>query len=238
MSAWFASERIVFNRHGGGKWLAEILDEISEKIEKATGYRWVKKTAPEKSKTVLTWSARIVRRATVPLRRMSIMFGRSSDSVESLPPPYASPIILPSTAIMAPRTSPTSPTQPVVQFQLGRKDERNSDEAGRPSDPSPVVSPITPPSFPESRTEMSATRARFMNLVRSAVMVNRLIGIGDETVARVRIPLTDGKATDRKPVAVTMPRSSRVISKLRHLTPTQDIPAHAALVRHMQVNLN
>ena len=239
---------MVFNRHKGNKWLAEILDDISEKIEKATGYRWMKRTAPETSKTALTWSARIVRRATLALRRMSAMFGRSpgsaesAHSVDSIPPPYASPIILPPTGIMASRADTASPAQPVVQFQLGRKDEQNSDETnGRPSDASPVASPTTPPSSPEPKVEVSATRARFMNLVRSAIMVNRLIGIGDEAKARVSGSLTDGQAADRKSVAVIMPRSSRVaglVPRLQNMAPTQDIAAHAALVRHMQVSVN
>jgi len=245
VSAWFASERIVFNRHKGDKWLAEILDDVS-----ATSYRWVKKTAPEKSKTALSWSARIVRRATTPLRRMSAIFGRSSGSagsadsveVESSPPLYASPVILPSTAIMAPGPDLASPTEPVVRFQLGRKEERNSDEAsGRPSDASPVASPTTPPSSPEPKVEISAARARFMDLVRSAIMVNRLIGIGDEAKERVSSSLIDGKATDRKSVAIIMPRSSRVaglVPRLQNMGPTQDIAAHTALVRHMQVSAN
>jgi hypothetical protein len=239
---------MVFNRHKGSKWLAEILDDISEKIEKATGYRWVKETAPEKSKTALTWSARVVQRATVAFRRMSAIFGRNSgsagsaDSIESIPPPYASPTILPSTGIVAPMIGPASPTNPVVQFQLSPKDEQNSGEtSGRPSDASPVASPTTPPSSPEPRVEISATRARFMNLVRSAIMVNRLIGIGDEAKAGVSRSLTDGKATDRKPAAAVMPRSSRVaglVPRLQNMAPTQDIAAHAALVRHMQVSVN
>ena len=237
VSAWFISEYIVFNRYKGRKWLAEVLD-VSKNMEKATSYnRWMKKTA-------LTWGAQIVRHATVAFRRMNVMFGRRSgvDSVESIPPLYAGPIILPSTRIMAPRTGPVSPTQPVVRFQLGRKDERNSDEASwRQSDAPPVASLITPPSSSEPGAEVSVTRARFMNLVRSAIMVNRLIGIGDEAKARVSGSLTDGQAADRKSVAVIMPRSSRIaglVPRLQNMAPTQDIPAHTALVRHMQVSVN
>ena len=244
VSAWFASERIIFNRHKGYKWLADIIDDVSEKIEKATGYKWVKKTASEKSKTVITWSARIVRCVMIPPTRMSAMFGRSSgsagsaDSVEPIPSPYTSPTILPSTGIMVPGTSPPSSIKPVVQFQLDRRDERNSGEAsGRPSD----ASPVAPPLSPEPGEGVSVTRTRFMNLVRSAVMVNRLIGIGDEARAKVSSSLTDDKATDRKSVTAIIPRSSRVaglVPRLQNMAPTQDIPAHAALVRHMQVSAN
>jgi len=247
VSAWFASERIVFNRHKGKKWLAEILDDVSDRVGAVTGYGWVKKTAPERSKTAFSWSARVVRRASIPLRRMSTVFSRTSgstgsvDTVETTPPPYTSPTIPPSALIMTPRSGTMPPTKSVVHFQLGREDARSSGEvSGRPSDASPIASPTIPPSTPELVTEVSAARARFMNLVRSAVMVNRLIGVGDEVKAKVSRSLTDGKATDRKTAgAVTMPRSSRVaglVPRLQNMTPTQDIAAHAALVRHMQVS--
>jgi len=248
VSAWFASERIVFNRHKGRKWLAEILDDISDKLGVVTGYGWMKKTAPERSKNAFSWSARVVRRASIPLRRMSTMFGGtsgstgSSESVESIPPPYTSPTIPPSAVIMTPRSGTMAPTKSVVHFQLGHEDGRSSGEvSGRPSDATPVASPTIPPATPEPVTEVSAARARFMNLVRSAVMVNRLIGVGDEVKAKVSRSLTDGKATDRKSTGpVTMPRSSRVaglVPRLQNMTPTQDIAAHAALVRHMQVSV-
>ena len=251
VSAWFASERMVFNRHKGKKWLAEILDDASEKLEEVTGYRWVKETAPEKSKTALSWSARVVQRASVPFKRMGAMFGRTSgntertESIETIPPPYTSPTIPPTAIIMTPRSgpmTPMSPIQSVVHSQLGHGDERSSGEAsGRPSDATHVASPITSPSTPEPVTEVSATRARFMNLVRSAVMVNRLIGVGDAARAHVSRSLSDGKTTDRKSAEHVMPRSSRVaglVPKLQNMTPTQDIAAHAALVRHMQVSVN
>jgi len=249
VSAWFASERIVFNRHKGRKWLAEILDDASDKLGAVTGYVWMKKTAPERSKTAFSWSARVVRRASILLGRISAMFGGTSgstgraDSVEfeSIPPPYASPTIPPSAVIMTPRSG-IIPTKSVVHFQLGREDERSSGEvSGRPSDASPVAPPTIPPSTPEPVTEVSAARARFMNLVRSAIMVNRLIGVGDEVKAKVSRSLTDGKAPSRRSTGpVAMPRSSRVaglVPRLQNMTPTQDIAAHAALVRHMQVSV-
>jgi len=176
------------------------------------------------------------------------MFGRNSENVgnadsvevESNPPLCASPVILPSTGILALRPDPASPTEPVVRFQLDREEERNSDEAsGRPSDTSPVALPTTLPSPPEPKVEISAARARFRNLVQRIIMANRLVGVGGEAEERVSSSLIDGKATDRKSVTITMPRSSRVaglVPRLQKIGPTQDIAAHTALVRHMQVS--
>jgi len=235
---------MVFNRHKGKKWLAEILDDVSDKLEEATGYGWMKKTAPEASETAISWSAQIVRRASIPLTRMSAMFGRTpggtggGDNVESDPPLYPGSTVLPIAEITIPMFSITSPTRP----NPGRQGGRDSAEAsGRPSDASPIPFTTSPPSTPEPTTDISAARARFMNLVRSAIMVNRLIGIGDEARAKVSRSLTDGKATDRKPAEIiAMPRSSRVaglVPRLRNMAPTQDIAAHTALVRHMQVSV-
>ena len=232
VSAWFASERFVFNRHKGDKWLAEILDDVS-----ATGYRWVKKAAPEKPMAALTRSARIVRRATATFGRSSGSAGSvDSVEVESSPPLCASPVTLPSTAIMAPRSDLA------VRFGLGHKEERNSDETSwRPSDASPVASPTMPPSSPEPKVKISAARARFKDLVQSTIKMNRLIGIRGGAKERVSSSLIDSKATDRKSVAIVMPRSSRVaglVPRLQSMGLTQDIAAHTALVRHMQVSAN
>jgi hypothetical protein len=132
-------------------------------------------------------------------------------------------------------------SKPVVQFQLDREEEQSGEGSGRPSDASPVPPLTTPPSTLEPGTEVSATRARFMHLVRSAVMVNRLIGLGDEAKAKVSISLASDKAPDRKPTeSVIRPRASRVaglVPKLQNMGPTQDIAAHAALVRHMEVSV-
>ena len=232
---------MVFNRHNGRKWLADILDDVS-----ASSYKWMKEAAPEKSKTALTWSARVLQRASAPLRRMSAMLRRSSvstrrtDSAESIPPPCPSPVISPSMAITTPMSNLVSPTKSVVQFRLGREERRSGDTSGRPSDVSPVASPTIPPSSPEPVTDVSATRAKFRSLARSAVMVNRMIGLGAEAKARVSISMADGKALDKKPTATAIrPRSSRVaglVPKLQNMAPTQDIAAHTALVRHMEVS--
>ena len=175
------------------------------------------------------------------------MFDRTSDtavntaSVESIPPPYTSPTIPPSAVIITPRIGPMTPNP--VAYSRGRGGSRGSGEAsGRPSDASPMALPPTPPSTPELGTEVSAARARFMDLVRSTIMVNRLIGIGDEAKVKASRSLTDGKAGVLKSAAPgIVVKSSRVaglVSKLQNMTPTQDITAHAALVRHMQVSVN
>ena len=239
VSAWFASERIVFNRHKGRKWLSEVLDDVS-----TSGYRWMKGIAPEKSKSAITWSSQVVRSASLPLRRMSTMFSRSSvstrrtDSTESIPPPYASPTVPPIVGVI---TTRSNLTKSAVQFQLGPEERCSGETSGRPSDASPVVSPTILLSSPEPEPGVSAARTRFRNLARSAVMVNRLIGLGDEAKAKVSISLTDSKVSDRKPVETAIkPKSSRVaglVPRLQNMGPTQDIAAHTALVRHMQVSV-
>ena len=233
---------MVFNRHRGRKWLADILEDVS-----ASSYKWMKETAPERSRTALNWSARVFRHLSIPLKRMSAMFSRSSvsaegmDGAESIPPPlYGSPIVPQTTGVMTSGPD-TSPAQPATEFQLVHEGPHSGETSGRPSDASPVGSPAIPPSSPEPGRENPAARARFRNLARSAVMVNRLIGIGNEAKAKVSVSLTTGKAPDLKPIpAAVRPKSSRVaglVPKLQNMAPTQDIAAHTALVRHMEVSV-
>ena len=196
------------------------------------------RTAAEELRTALTWRAR-VRRVTVAFRRMSATFGRNSgaNTIESIPLPYAGPTTPPNTTIVLSRTGPTPPTRPMAHLQHDYEDKRNSNEASeRPSD----ASPTRLQSSPEPGAEISSVRARFMSIVRHPIVPIRPIRIG-EAEPGVSGSLTDGKAIDRTSVAATMLRISRVaglVPRLENMAPSQDIPAHVALVRHMQVSVN
>ena len=231
---------MVFNRHNGSKWLADILDDVS-----ASSYKWMKEAAPEKSKTALTWSARVLQRASAPLRRMSAMLRRSSvstrrtDSAESIPLPRGGPVVSPGMGITLPVSNLIPPTESVVQFRLGSEGRHSGDTSGRLSDVSPVALSTIPPISP-GPAEASATRAKFRRLVWTAATANRLIVLGEDAKARVSTSLTDGNGSDQKPTAAPVkPMNSRVaglVPKVQKLAPTQDIAAHTALVRHMEVS--
>ena len=149
--------------------------------------------------------------------------------MEFIPPPYGSATIPPGMGVITPRSNPVPPNESVV-------------DSGRPTDAPSVASPtIQSPSSPEPGPEISSTRGRFRNLVHGAVRVNRLIELGDEVKAKVSMSPNDCKVPNPKPVeAVIKPRTSRVaglVPKLQNMAPTQDIAAHRALVRHMQVSV-
>ena len=172
VSVWFASERTIFSRHKGRKWVADVLDDVS-----IPGYKRVKGIALD-----LSQSARVVRIPPIPLGRMGVWFSRSpvgtgrTDSVELIPPPYGSSTIPPGMGVITPRSNPVSPTRSIVQFQPGHEGGSYSGASGRPADASPVASlTIHPPSSPEPGPEISSIRDRFRSLVRCTVLVNRLI---------------------------------------------------------------
>lgn len=236
VSVWFASERTVFSRHKGRKWLYEILDDVS-----TSGYKWVKETAP-----AFTWSTRVIQSGSIPLRRMNAMFSRSSvgtrrtDGAEFVLPPHRSPTVPPGMGVITPRSNPACSTESLDRPQPGNEGRYSGKAGARPADAFPIAPSIASPSPPKPGPEMSAARVRFRNLARSAVMVNRLIGLGDEAKAKVSMPPEDYSTPGQQPLgAPNKPRGSRVaglVPRLQNMAPTQDIAAHTALVRHMQVS--
>lgn len=199
---------MVFYQHEGRKWLGEIIDDLTKKIGGAPGYGRVKNLL-EKLGTALAWSPRIVRHALIPLVRMIATFGRSSVNIG--------------------RVDTIEPTpEPAIRIQLDNEARHSSEASGHHSNPFPAVSPT-----PEPGTEVLTPLARFRNLARRAVMMNRLAGAGDGTMAGVL------KSGQEPTEAFPRPGSSRVaclVPKLRNMAPTQDVLAHRALVKHMQVS--
>ena len=118
-----------------------------------------------------------------------------------------------------------------VRFLFGQE-RRNSGDVG--VDPSSDALAVVSPPAPGPETERSATRERFRHLVRSAVMVYKLTGLGNEAMANA------SRSDQKTAESFAKPRSSRVaglLPKLQNMTPIQDIAAHAALVRYMQVSI-
>ena len=161
------------------------------------------------------------------------MFCRSSpvksegeEDVESAHSPSGS-------AVLPPGPSDPLPPTKSVRFLVDPQRQDSEEAIVGLSEASPIASPNTPLAE-EPGTEVSIVRARFRNLVRNAVMVHRLTGLGNEAMA-------NASRSDQKAIETfTKPRSSRVsglLPKLQNMSPIQDIAAHAALVRHMQVSV-
>ena len=197
--AWFISEHMVFYKHQGGKWLGDIIDDLSKRITGAAAYGWVK-IAVGKLRAALAWSPWVVRRTSVLLGQVIATFSRSPVATGRTETREAAP-------------------EPPIQLGLGNEEQVSGGAGNRPSNASFVVSPIQ-----ETETETLTPLAKFRNLARKARLVDKMM----ET------------ASQKQPEAFPGPRSSQatgLVGKLQKMIPTHSIPAHTALVRHMQVSL-
>ncbi|KAI0049167.1 WD40 repeat-like protein [Auriscalpium vulgare] len=237
VSAWFASERWVFSRHKGKKWLQDSLDDFWDGF---TGFYPIR-VLSDLFRVIFVYS----RRATMRTREVAIqasstlsnLFSRhssetlnGSSSENSLPRAGSPEHILTSlrtrrgsdnTHGTSPLSEPKSPTiaGSSVDFSYGTLSEKLP--AGNPSS-----------------TTLSVPRARLKNAVRSVIMMQAAsTPFRSRTMSSTLVSL-DG--TRRETLHLPM-RSSRVaglVPRLKGLTATQDLAAHQALVRHLQFSPN
>lgn len=229
VSAWFASERFVFTRHKGKKWLADVLDDASDSFVGMPGIRWIARVTPEKSKEAAAWSNKTFGKASGALGRIGSFTARTFKSHSDTSSNTALDGDNHPTGQSLDLMTPGSPTL--------TDNTRFSTENGTGPEPSAIHGTIQRADA-EAAGPSAPNKARFANLVRNVMMVHRTTGFGNSPKAR-RTQSSNPDAPPRLDTDhVVMPRSSRVASlvpKLRNMVPTQDIAAHAALVRHIQV---
>ncbi|GLB42232.1 putative WD domain, G-beta repeat [Lyophyllum shimeji] len=235
VSAWFASERYIFLRHRGKKWLSDALIEYKAMIMKLPGVQRTQRALHAIAERLGQWSDALHR---LSCKALGLAYAHSSssedcDDLESGLPTAQSNNV--------PVDLPTSPIR------------RHSDVASEPAKSPPLPkSPIEkePSSAPP---RISHGKQLWKNALRSVQM--RSV-IASPQVTLVGTPLgtphepyrrrtTSSELTghygDRKrnggeePVkAVLHSRVTALQPKLRQLEPTQDVAAHQALVRHLQ----
>ncbi|KDQ58352.1 hypothetical protein JAAARDRAFT_34151 [Jaapia argillacea MUCL 33604] len=121
VSLWVASERYIFTRHKGKKWLGDVLAELKREFLHYSGIKWMKKTSP-------TVAQSIVRTTTTPIRRASATFARVGslamgiltsetlveDGLDPAPPfpPSPEPMTPVMTSRFADAQAQTSPREP------------------------------------------------------------------------------------------------------------------------------
>lgn len=215
MSAWFVSERVVFSRHKGKKWLAEVLRDVMEPFVTvgSNGFRWVKKVPPKKFKQCLEWSNR-------GFQKIFYAIGCTRSSTSS-------------NAVLEGDVLPDTQNPDLISAgsHVFTDNTRVSMENGDDPEPSVIHDTIQ---LADEATDpsLSARSTHFATLVRKVIMVNRTAGSSPE----VRQTSTNVVGAPLR--LDTMPMSFRVaglVPKLRNMVPTQDIVAHAASVRHIQV---
>ncbi|KAI0064262.1 WD40 repeat-like protein [Artomyces pyxidatus] len=237
VSAWFASERWVFSRHKGKKWLQDSLDDAWDAVTSITLVHFLVELVRSTVISFRVASKRTREAAIQASSTLTNLFSRhSSDNIgasssENSLPSAASPEgVLTSlrtrrgsdgTFATSPVSEPKSPTigGSTVDFHMSEKTGSGS----------PTVSPVSP------------SRLRFTNAVRSVMMMQQASGMsGFTSPSRSRtlsasLVSPDGvRRKEAVPVPLRTSRAAGLMPKLKGLVATQDLAAHSALVRHLQ----
>ncbi|KAG6836941.1 hypothetical protein H0H93_000831 [Arthromyces matolae] len=233
VSAWFASERYIYLRHQGRKWLGDALTEYSTMVMSLPGMEQSKLFLELTSEQLVRWTEKLQR---ICAKLLCIAYAHSSSSestadVEAGPVlPFANPNNVPLETLMSPRrvsdvgseppkSPPFSPTSPVIS-------ENTATDSVLPSPVSPgkqlwnnalrsvrMHSALSVP-FPQPHRR----RTTSSNVTTTTSAPER---------KKTMMPDDSTKIVMRSRVAALSP-------KLKQLAPTQDVEAHSGLVRHLQ----
>ena len=236
VSAWFASERWIFARHKGKKWLQDLLDDwwdaaisippFHQFLDGLHAFGVWSSSIPHHIRNAVTHTRSVV--TSIFRRRPAGSFNSSSseNSLPSVPSPETVVAIPQSSrrgSEIALSASPVSPTfepksmqSSTVSFTLAS--EKSSGMTGAPGASSP-------------------SRGRFVQAVRSVIKMQQATQLARSFSSTLLMP--DGtRRQDTLPMPMQPSRMAGLVPKLRSLMPTQVLEAHQALVRHLQFSPN
>lgn len=234
VSTWFASERWIFLRHRGKKWLGDVLIESKDQFLALPGMALLMR--------FFEWNSRQLRRMSGLLQsvcsRATQLLGCSrrdldleSQDLEDGLPFTNSPNLIhghikrPSDAqsVFTEPNSPSIPYSPSSPESLLEKQD-------------PVYS--EPPSSPGKQLWQNALRSVKMRSALSSPFGTRVPHRQRTTSSTLNNNGDRRKATEEPVTAVLRSRVAALVPKLKSLENTQDLAAHAALVRHLQFSPN
>jgi hypothetical protein len=236
VSAWFASERWIYNHHQGKKWLGDVLHDAFQKFLRIQGIGH--------AVDAFLWSCARIKDAGNSLRRApsrTTSFlssnGEKQDSDDAMVGglPYAN-----SHEAM---TSAKHRMSDAAQSMSGAASTYAMDIRNQPT--SPISDEHSEHDADlEAASSSSPKRGRFASAVRNVIMLQTASGVSPLAALSPqpqpqRTTSSSLTGAEKKPTMdpVTALRGSRVANlmpKLRTLEATQDIAAHQGLVRHLQ----
>ncbi|OCH89316.1 WD40 repeat-like protein [Obba rivulosa] len=251
VSAWFASERWAFTRHKGRKWLADVISETKVELAMVPGVKWIIYEPRVWFWTISGWCRRHLHGIGRGLSRFNSVvvdkFSRHNTmdtdrekapedhNGRGLSPVYERDPSEPLSPIRQ-RGSDASPLLPISEMRIPTTVATSTDALST----STIMSEDG-----SSNGAVPTAKSRFASAVRSVMMLRNAAGAASMpfTPRRQRTTSSDGQhSKGSDPLEqVGMLRTSRVatlVPKLKSLEPTQDLPAHQALVRHLQFSPN
>lgn len=236
VSAWFASERWVFARHKGKKWLQDSLDDFWDAVMSIPPFHQF----IECLHTLGLWTSSISHRTRVAATHASstiasvfhrpfadVLHSSSSESsLSSSPAPEA--------AVSIPQGSRRGSEVTFVPPTIEVKSRQGSTTSF--TLPSEMSSGMT-----STPTSPSPPRVRFVQTVRNVIRMQQASSSYSQFSRSLTPTLLTPDGMHRKdtqPMPVQSSRVASLVPKLRGLTLTQDLDAHQALVRHLQFSPN
>ncbi|KAF8591362.1 WD40 repeat-like protein [Ramaria rubella] len=254
VSAWFAFERVTYTRHKGKRWLADILADINSDIRKYTGLEWAGRALPRHADRARQWSGthatRLARKGTELVRASSRVWSTLSiqqieENIDVNEDILPLPNMTPATLVAPPRrvSLPHRPseTDSVRAESIGTTTKLTEASAAPVETKDDAQSPTTP--------QRLTGKGRFAGAVRSVIMLQnasttsspigtsrKLTGLS-AVVGALQNSSSPGVSRRGSSEPFTAAKLSRIIllsHSLKNLEITETLPAHQALVRHLQ----
>lgn len=239
---WFASERWIFTRHKGQKWLADVLSESKVRMHSMPGIAWCIQEPQNFARKIAYWSrqqwgevsdqfSRIARISKKILRiRPRTDIESSIDSEVKTPTtPYYTPESLTVLNTHRPSESMLSPISERAPSTIDGHDDHTvlSDSGATVINTSPTLNPA---------------QTRFKNLVRSVMMLRTASAAtsafssssGPRRQRTMSSDATKSGNLDTTPATMKGSRIAALIPRLKRMEAMYDVAAHQALVRHLQ----
>ncbi|KAI0346641.1 WD40 repeat-like protein [Trametopsis cervina] len=249
VSFWFASEKWIFQRHKGQKWLADVLSESRVRLHSMPGIAWCIQEPRNFGRKVAYWGrrqwhevsdqfSRVVRvaRRVLGLRRSSDLESTRSESGEMKSP--ATPSFSPGSVF----GSNFYHNGETVLSPIAERAPSTADGG----DDHTVLSDSGGTLVSSSPTPGSPGTHRFKNIVRSVMMINRTASgapslLSSSSGPRRQRTMSSDAGKSGKIGDSSMLKGSRLASlipKLKKMEVTQEFAPHQALVRHLQFSPN
>jgi hypothetical protein len=239
VSAWFASERWIFSRHKGKKWLQDSLDDWWDAVMSIPPFHqsldclhvlghWIA-SIPRHMRAAAT---RVGSAVTPVLHHRPTGLLDSSSSENSLPnAPSPGPVVaIPQGSR---RDSEITFSAPPVCLTPEPKSIQDSSVSTLPSEKSRGATGTS--------TAPSPSRGRFVQAVRNVIKMQQTTAPFSQLTRSLSptLLIPDGMRRQvTQPLPVQSSRVAGLVPKLRGLMPTQALEAHQALVRHLQFSPN
>jgi WD repeat-containing protein 26 len=238
VSAWFASERWIFSRHNGKKWLQDSLDDWWDAAMSIPPFHrslgclhvlglWIS-SIPRHMRAAATH----VSSAVTPVfhrRPVGILHSSSSENPFPNTPSPRNVVAIPQGLR---RDSEITFSAPPVSLTPEPKSTQDSSiSSALPSEKSWGVTGTS--------TAPSASRGRFVQAVRNVIKMQQATSQLTRSLSPTLL-IPDGmrRQVTTQPLPMQNSRVAGLVPKLRGLVPTQVLEAHQALVRHLQFSPN